>query len=238
MARTEPEIHDELVEARRVGELPDRPQRLLAVARGDVAARRVHVLCDDRVAHGERVVGGAAGRRELEPAEVEGAEPVAVAQAARDRLDQDFILNARTDVFAIEGLDEAIRRCLAVDPLAILLGHDVGKGCRIELIALADDVVRFLLAELERRIEVFQRDVDVAWADLDGDARQDLVVVGMFGQGVGDGRPPAGRRPGVGGDEVLATAILATSRPDLRHALRAFRDEVERLERATPPKSG
>lgn len=29
----------------------------------------------------------------------------------RDRLDKDFIINARTDVYAIAGLDEAIRRC-------------------------------------------------------------------------------------------------------------------------------
>ena len=29
----------------------------------------------------------------------------------RDRLDEDFIINARTDVFAIGGLDEAVERC-------------------------------------------------------------------------------------------------------------------------------
>jgi methylisocitrate lyase len=29
----------------------------------------------------------------------------------RDELDPDFIINARTDVFAVAGLDEAIRRC-------------------------------------------------------------------------------------------------------------------------------
>jgi methylisocitrate lyase len=29
----------------------------------------------------------------------------------RNRLDQDFIINARTDAFAVHGLDEAIRRC-------------------------------------------------------------------------------------------------------------------------------
>ena len=31
--------------------------------------------------------------------------------AVRDRLDRDFIVNARTDVVATMGLDEAIRRC-------------------------------------------------------------------------------------------------------------------------------
>src|SRR6516225_1246925 len=30
---------------------------------------------------------------------------------ARDKLDADFIINARTDAFAVHGLDEAIRRC-------------------------------------------------------------------------------------------------------------------------------
>src|ERR1035437_7068660 len=29
----------------------------------------------------------------------------------RDRLDPDFVLNARTDAYAVHGLDEAIRRC-------------------------------------------------------------------------------------------------------------------------------
>jgi methylisocitrate lyase len=29
----------------------------------------------------------------------------------RNRIDQDFIINARTDAFAVHGLDEAIRRC-------------------------------------------------------------------------------------------------------------------------------
>jgi methylisocitrate lyase len=29
----------------------------------------------------------------------------------RDRLDKDFVINARTDAFAVHGLDEAVRRC-------------------------------------------------------------------------------------------------------------------------------
>jgi 2-methylisocitrate lyase-like PEP mutase family enzyme len=32
-------------------------------------------------------------------------------EQVRDRLDKDFIINARTDVFALAGLDEAIHRC-------------------------------------------------------------------------------------------------------------------------------
>ncbi len=46
--------------------------------------------------------------------EVIGAEEMAgkvrACAAARDRLDPDFVVNARTDVFAIAGLDEAVRR--------------------------------------------------------------------------------------------------------------------------------
>ena len=47
--------------------------------------------------------------------EVIGAEEMAGKVRAcadvRDRLDRDFIINARTDVFAVAGIDEAIRRC-------------------------------------------------------------------------------------------------------------------------------
>ncbi len=41
---------------------------------------------------------------------------------ARDRLDKDFIINARTDAFAVHGLDEAIRRC----NLYLANGADLG----------------------------------------------------------------------------------------------------------------
>jgi len=47
--------------------------------------------------------------KEVIPAE-EMAGKVRACADARDRLDADFIINARTDVFAIGGLDEAIRR--------------------------------------------------------------------------------------------------------------------------------
>jgi len=47
--------------------------------------------------------------------EVIGAEEMAgkvrACASVRDRLDPDFIVNARTDVFAVAGIDEAIRRC-------------------------------------------------------------------------------------------------------------------------------
>jgi len=48
--------------------------------------------------------------KEVIPAE-EMAGKVAACAEARNRLDPDFIINARTDVFAVAGLDEAVRRC-------------------------------------------------------------------------------------------------------------------------------
>lgn len=48
--------------------------------------------------------------KEVIPAE-EMAGKVRACARVRDRLDPDFIINARTDVLAIGGLDEAIRRC-------------------------------------------------------------------------------------------------------------------------------
>lgn len=48
--------------------------------------------------------------KEVIPAE-EMAGKIRACAAVRDRLDADFVINARTDVFAAEGLDEAIRRC-------------------------------------------------------------------------------------------------------------------------------
>jgi methylisocitrate lyase len=48
--------------------------------------------------------------KEVIPAE-EMAGKVRACAAARDRLDRDFIINARTDSYATHGLDEAIARC-------------------------------------------------------------------------------------------------------------------------------
>jgi 2-methylisocitrate lyase-like PEP mutase family enzyme len=50
--------------------------------------------------------------KEVIPAEEMAGKIRACAQV-RNHLDKDFIINARTDVFAIAGLDEAIRRCNA-----------------------------------------------------------------------------------------------------------------------------
>jgi methylisocitrate lyase len=48
--------------------------------------------------------------KEVIPADEMAGKIRACAQV-RDRFDKDFMINARTDVFAVAGLDEAIRRC-------------------------------------------------------------------------------------------------------------------------------
>jgi 2,3-dimethylmalate lyase len=53
--------------------------------------------------------GHMAGKEVISAEEMAGK--VKACAAARDRLDPDFVVNARTDVFAVAGLDEAIRRC-------------------------------------------------------------------------------------------------------------------------------
>jgi 2-methylisocitrate lyase-like PEP mutase family enzyme len=53
--------------------------------------------------------GHMAGKEVISAEEMAGK--VKACAVLRDRLDPDFIVNARTDVFAVAGLDEAIRRC-------------------------------------------------------------------------------------------------------------------------------
>jgi 2-methylisocitrate lyase-like PEP mutase family enzyme len=53
--------------------------------------------------------GHMAGKEVIDASEMAGK--VRACADVRDRLDRDFIINARTDVFASLGLDEAIRRC-------------------------------------------------------------------------------------------------------------------------------
>ncbi len=52
--------------------------------------------------------GHMAGKEVISAEEMAGK--VMACAAARDALDKDFIINARTDVFAVAGLDEAVRR--------------------------------------------------------------------------------------------------------------------------------
>ena len=53
--------------------------------------------------------GHMAGKEVIDADEMAGK--VQACADVRNRLDKDFIINARTDVFAVLGLDEAIRRC-------------------------------------------------------------------------------------------------------------------------------
>lgn len=71
--------------------------------------------------------------------EVIGAEEMAgkirACADVRERLDVDFIINARTDVFAVEGLEQAIERC----NLYLQSGADLAF---IDGIKTRDDIVR------------------------------------------------------------------------------------------------
>jgi methylisocitrate lyase len=53
----------------------------------------------------------------------------------RDAMDRDFVINARTDAFAVHGLDEAVRRC----NLYLQAGADL---CFIDAIAKRSDIER------------------------------------------------------------------------------------------------
>ncbi len=53
--------------------------------------------------------GHMAGKEVIPGDEMEGKVHACV--EARNRLDQDFIINARTDAYSVQGFDEAIRRC-------------------------------------------------------------------------------------------------------------------------------
>lgn len=53
--------------------------------------------------------GHMAGKEVIDAGEMAGK--IRACADARDRLDKDFIINARTDAFSVLGLEEAIRRC-------------------------------------------------------------------------------------------------------------------------------
>jgi methylisocitrate lyase len=53
--------------------------------------------------------GHMAGKEVIAASEMAGK--IRACAKVRDRLDPDFVINARTDVYAVLGLDEAIRRC-------------------------------------------------------------------------------------------------------------------------------
>ncbi len=72
--------------------------------------------------------------KEVIPAD-EMAGKVRACARVRDRLDPDFVINARTDAYAVHGLDEAIRRC----NLYLEAGADLAF---IDGIRTRDDVAR------------------------------------------------------------------------------------------------
>ncbi len=53
--------------------------------------------------------GHMAGKEVISAEEMAGK--IRACAMVRDRLDKDFIINARTDSFAVQGIDEAVRRC-------------------------------------------------------------------------------------------------------------------------------
>ena len=53
--------------------------------------------------------GHMAGKEVIDADEMAGK--IRACAGVRERLDKDFIINARTDAFSVQGLDEAIRRC-------------------------------------------------------------------------------------------------------------------------------
>lgn len=80
--------------------------------------------------------GHMAGKECIDADEMAGK--VKACAAVRDRLDPEFIINARTDVFAALGLDEAVRRC----NLYVEAGADLGFIDGIKTRADVEQAVR------------------------------------------------------------------------------------------------
>ena len=69
--------------------------------------------------------GHMAGKEVIAAKEMAGK--VRACADVRNCLDKDFIINARTDVFAAQGLDEAIRRCNLIWPPAPIWRSSTGS---------------------------------------------------------------------------------------------------------------
>jgi 2-methylisocitrate lyase-like PEP mutase family enzyme len=80
--------------------------------------------------------GHMAGKECIDADEMAGK--VKACAAVRDRLDPEFIINARTDVFAAMGLDEAVRRC----NMYVEAGADLGFIDGIKTRADVEQAVR------------------------------------------------------------------------------------------------
>jgi methylisocitrate lyase len=99
--------------------------------------------------------------KQVVPAE-EMVGKVRACAAVRDRLDPDFVINARTDVYALAGLDEAIRRCnLYLDAGADLAFID---GIRTR-------------AEIERAVRILMGPLSVNQMDAVTGVKTELVPI-------------------------------------------------------------
>ena len=121
--------------------------------------------------------------------EVIGADEMAgkvrACSDARNRLDPDFVLNARTDAYAPLGLDEAIRRC------NLYLEH----GADLAFI----DGIR-TKAEIERAVREVKGPLSVNLMDGVSGVKTELVPI------------PVLRKMGVGRVSIPVASILATHR--------------------------
>jgi methylisocitrate lyase len=115
---------------------------------------------------------------------------------ARDRLDGDFVINARTDVFALAGLDEAIRRC----NLYLEAGADLAfiDGIRTR-------------ADIEKAVHALQGPLSLNQMDAISGVKTELVPV------------PELARLGVGRVSIPVASIMVAQRAlvDFFRALKA-----------------
>jgi methylisocitrate lyase len=104
--------------------------------------------------------GHMAGKEVIAAEEMAGK--VRACAEVRDGLDQDFIINARTDVFAVHGLDEAVRRC----NLYLESGADL---------AFIDGIKT--KADIQRAIERLQAPLSVNLMDAISGMKTELVPI-------------------------------------------------------------
>jgi 2,3-dimethylmalate lyase len=104
--------------------------------------------------------GHMAGKEVIPADEMEGKVHACV--ETRNRLDQDFIINARTDAYSVQGFDEAIRRC----NLYLEAGADLAfiDGIRSR-------------AEIQRAVERLEGPLSVNLMDAVSGMRTELIPI-------------------------------------------------------------
>ena len=122
--------------------------------------------------------------KEVIPAE-EMVGKIKACAKVRDRLDPDFIINARTDVFAVAGLDEAIRRC----NLYLEAGADL---------AFIDGIKS--RADVERAVKEIKRPLSVNLMDAITGVKTELIPI------------PELARMGVGRVSIPVASIMVMHR--------------------------